>query len=332
MSANTLSWQQPGWLEQAQSWICAELQREQIQVLGEIEQPHIRPWSTVLRIATSDGLFFFKATAAYFGHETALTVFLADQHSQLSPQVFASDLERHWLLMRDSGTALRTSIRAARSIEPWRGVLPLYVNLQKSLSNQQPELLAMGVPDRRLERLPALFHELLQDEPAMLLDQPESLTRAEFERLQAFGPRFERMCARLAGFGIPASLHHDDFHDGNIFIQDGRVIFTDWGESAVTHPFFTLVVMLRSVENSLDVWPDAPEVQSLRDWYLELWSDYAPIGELRPVVALAERIGCVNRALTWQMVISQLPEELKPEYASAVPAYLREFINSLEPE
>jgi hypothetical protein len=332
MSANTLAWQQPGWLEQAQHWIRAELQREQIQILGEIEQPHIRPWSTVLRVATNDGLFFFKATAAYFGHETALTAFLARHYPQLSPQVFASDLERHWLLMRDSGTALRTSIRASRMIAPWRGVLPLYVELQKNLSARRPELLAMGVPDRRLERMPALFHELLQDESAMLLDQPESLTRAEFERLRAFGPRFEQMCAHLAGSGIPESLHHDDFHDGNIFLQDGRIVFTDWGESAVTHPFFTLVVMLRSVENSLDVQPDAPEVQSLREWYLALWSDYASVSQLRPVVALAERIGYVNRALTWQKLISQLPEDLKPEYASGVPAYLKEFINSVGPE
>jgi len=332
MSTTTLPWQQPGWLEQAHDWIRAELKRGQVQILGEIEQPHIRPWSTVLRITADEGLFFFKATAPYFGHETALTAFLARQYPHLSPQVLAVNLDRHWLLMRDSGTPLRAPIRAGQTIEPWRDVLPLYVILQKDLSTRQPELLGMGVPDRRLERLPALFSELLTDEAAMLLDQPESLTTAEFERLKAFGPRFEQMCARLASSGIPESLHHDDFHDGNIFLQDGRIIFTDWGESAVTHPFFTLVVMLRSVENSLNVEPEAPQVQTLRDWYLALWGDYAPISQLRPVVALAERIGYVNRALTWHMLISQLPEELKPEYASAVPSYLKEFINSVEPE
>ena len=58
------------------------------------------------------------------------------------------------------------------------------------------------------------------------------------------------------------------------------------------------------------------------------WTDYAPLAELQSVVELAQRIGYVNRALTWHMVISNLPEVLKPEYAVAVPSYLQEFINS----
>ncbi len=332
MSENALPWQQPGWLQLAQAWIRAELARGRIEVLGEIEQPHIRPWSTVLRISTSDGIFFFKATASYFGHETELTVYLARLYPQLTPQVFAFDLNRHWLLMRDSGIPLRTFIKVDKSIARWREVLPLYVGLQKSLIHYQHDMIELGVLDRRLCCLPGLFIELLKDEAAMLLDQPEGLSRDEYRRLKVFGPEFEQMCARLAAFGIPESLHHDDFHDGNIFLQDGRIIFTDWGESAFTHPFFTLVVLLRSVENSLDLQPDAAEVQALRDWYLDLWSDFAPVRELRPFVALAERIGYVNRALTWHMVISQLPEVLKAEYASAVPAYLKEFLNSEEAE
>ena len=120
----------------------------------------------------------------------------------------------------------------------------------------------------------------------------------------------------------------DDFHDGNVFIQNGRVLFTDWGESAVTHPFFTLVVLLRGASNSLDLEPDAPELAQVRDWYLSQWTNYAPLAELQPVVHLAQRIGLVNRALTWHRVISYLPESLKSEYAMAVPAYLQEFINT----
>ncbi len=195
---------------------------------------------------------------------------------------------------------------------------------------RQEALLTLGVLDRRLERLPALFEQLVADESAMLLDQPDGLSADEYQRLKAFGPQFRQLCARLASFGIPETLHHDDFHDGNIFVQDQRIIFTDWGESALTHPFFTLVVMLRGLENTLDLQPEAPEVLQLRDWYLSSWTDYAPLAELQAIVGLAQRIGYLNRALTWRMVISNLPESLKPEYANAVPAYLQEFINTEE--
>jgi hypothetical protein len=330
MSENDLPWEKPDWLDQAKTWIHAELERSNIKVLGEIEQTHIRLWSTIMRVVTSDDLFYFKASAPCFGHETGLTDFLASLYPERMPQLFGVDLSRHWLLMRDSGVPLRTYIKAEKSIERWRQVLPLYVDMQKGLIPYKTELLNLKVMDRRLKILPQLFLDLLTDEAGMMIDEPESLTLDEYKRLKAFGLQFENMCARLAEFGIPETLHHDDFHDGNIFLQDGRIIFTDWGESAVAHPFFTLVVMLRSIENSLDLLPDAIEMEILREWYLVLWSDYAPVSELKPVVRIAEHIGLINRALTWHMVISQLPEVLKPEYAIAVPSYLKEFINTVD--
>jgi len=299
--------------------------------MGEIEQPHFRPWSTVLTVKTAEGLVFFKATAPCFGHETALTAFLSGFAPQNIPQLLAVDLDRRWMLMRDSGTPLRKFIRRTRSVQRWQKVLPIFAGLQKGMASHQAELLGMGVFDRRLAVLPGLFARLISDESAMQLDQEDSLTTAEYQRLGAFIPGFTSMCARLAVSGVPETLHHDDFHDGNIFIQDESIIFTDWGESAVSHPFFTLVVMLRGLENSLDLQPDAAELDTLRDWYLSQWSEYGTVTGLRPVARLAEQVGLVNRALTWHNLISQLPESLRNEYAIAVPSYLKDFINSIEP-
>ena len=62
--------------------------------------------------------------------------------------------------------------------------------------------------------------------------------------------------------------------------------------------------------------------------YLQYWTSYASIDELRSIVKLAQRIGYVNRALTWKMSLDDMPEELKSEYSIAVPAYLKDFINS----
>jgi hypothetical protein len=275
MNQNPLPWQLPEWLETAHDWMRTELARQNLSILGEIEQTHIRPWSTVLRVVTNQGIVYFKASAPIFGHETALTGYLASFAPECAPELLALDLRRQWLLMRDAGTALRAHIKQTRSIERWREVLPHFAGLQKGLTAHQGELLALGVFDRRLVRLPALFEGLLLDETAMLLEQPEGLTAVEYQRLCDFTPQFERLCARLASYGIPESLHHDDLHDGNVFVRDGRVTLTDWGESAVAHPFFSLVVMLRGLENTLELAPDAPELKTLRDWYLAHWTEYA---------------------------------------------------------
>jgi hypothetical protein len=118
------------------------------------------------------------------------------------PDLLAVDLQRGWMLMRDSGTPLRVFIKAEKSLVRWRGILPLYVELQKELMPRIGQILALGVLDRRLETLPIQFERLVADESSMLVDQPESLTSDEYQRLKASGRAFERMCPELASLGI----------------------------------------------------------------------------------------------------------------------------------
>ena len=324
---DTFLWQQPDWQAEAKAWIQSALDRNNLQLTGEIQQPHVRPWSTVMTLPTNAGTLYFKASASLFAHETALTDYLARFRPEIFPELLAVDTKRHWMLMQDAGTPLRQFIRTEKSIARWKDVLPLYVELQKTMAERNTHLLALGVMDRRLVKLPEMFENLITDESAMLLDQEESLTSEEYARLKNYGPEFARMCEKLASFGIPETIHHDDFHDGNIFVQsDGRIILTDWGESAVTHPFFTLVVIMRSVDNSMGM-DFSPESEEVRDMYLQYWTSYASIDELRSIVKLAQRIGYVNRALTWKMSLNDMPKELKSEYAIAVPSYLKDFIN-----
>ena len=54
-----LRWQRPEWLAEATEWI-----HERVEVTGEIEQPHVRWWSTVMRVPTRDGDLWFKANAS----------------------------------------------------------------------------------------------------------------------------------------------------------------------------------------------------------------------------------------------------------------------------
>ncbi len=215
-----------------------------------------------MTVPTNDGILYFKASASIFAQETALTDYLARFQPEIFPRLLAVELKRHWMLMQDAGTPLRQFVRAEKSIARWKDVLPLYVDLQKAMAERTTHLLALGVMDRRLAKLPELFEKLITDEFAMLLDQEESLTSEEYARLKDYGSEFARMCEKLTSFGIPESIHHDDFHDGNIFVQDdGKIILTDWGESAVTHPFFTLVVIMRSVDNSLGM-DFSPEIRT----------------------------------------------------------------------
>jgi hypothetical protein len=162
-----------------------------------------------------------------------------------------------------------------------------------------------------------------------MIDRPDGLTGEQYARLQAFAPQFAEMCAQLAAYGIPETLHHDDFHDGNIFLGASGFRFFDWGESCAAQPFYTLVVGLRGIAYRFGLAEDAPELRRLRDIYLEPWTSYASRTILLDACALAKQIGSFCRALTWHQAVSQLESPLREEQQDAVPGWLQIFLESV---
>ncbi|HSG43132.1 MAG TPA: hypothetical protein VLA72_08245, partial [Anaerolineales bacterium] len=121
-----LLWQDPEWQKDAHAWIRAETARQSIHITGEIEQPHMYPWSTVMRVETDHGTIFFKATAAETVYESALTQLLADLYPDIMPELLAVDTVCGWMLMSDGGEELRASIRPTQDVTPWEPVITRY--------------------------------------------------------------------------------------------------------------------------------------------------------------------------------------------------------------
>ena len=325
----TIPWSRPGWLDEASQWINTELARQNQSIVGPIEQPHVRPWSTILRASTEQGTVYFKAVGADAAHEVPLTLALAQWRPDCMLPVLAADVQRRWLLFPDGGPTLRSLIRADKDASRWQAVLPVYADAQQALADRGPELLALGVPDRRLAQLPALYERLLTDTDMLRVDQPNGLTSDEYGRLQALTPRFAELCAELAAFGLPETLHHGDFHDANVF-WPGRPVFFDWGDSVVSHPFFSLRTVLVSLEMSLGEEEAAGVFGKLLPSYLEPWMRYSPLAQLQAARRLAYLVGVVNGALTWHRQVAPLDAAGREEYGGPVPALLQEFLGEVE--
>ena len=85
--------------------------------------------------------------------------------------------------------------------------------------------------------------------------------------------RVEEMCDELAGYGLPETIQHDDFHDGQVFVRDGRYLLLDWGDACVSHPFFTLSVTLEGqLAWGLDDVHGSVDVRPFRDAYLRAFA------------------------------------------------------------
>lgn len=326
---STLIWHDPEWDKQAHAWIRSEAARNQIQLVGEIEQPHAQAWSTVMRVPTNEGTIFFKATASETIYEIALTRLMADIHPDILPELIAVDTTRGWMLMRDGGEQLRASTRPTQDVRAWEPVIIEYAKLQMGLAEHADAILALGVPDHRLAALPALYSQLLADTPSLMLDQEKGLTSAEFEQLQNMKPRFEQICVDLAAYGIPESINHGDFHDGNVLLKNGRITFFDWGDADVTHPFVSLRTWFVSMEITLnlDDWaPPTAEMSRLLEKYLEAWQAYGEKEALMSAYRLSRPVASIVKTLAWHQGISRMDDSLRGEYAWIVPNLLQEFM------
>lgn len=323
-----LIWKDPDWQQQVHDWIRSQATYNSIQLMGEIEQPHIYHWSTVMRVSSNEGTLYFKATAPETIQEIALTQKLVEWYPEDMPELIANDTTRGWMLMRDGGEQLRASIRPVKDIEPWKPVIRRYAELQKGLAEHVNEMLALGIPDHRLATLPPLYSQLLAKGESLMINQEKGLTTDEFHQLQNLKSRFEGICAELADFGIPESINHGDFHDGNILIKDGRITFFDWGDADVTHPFVSLRTLFVSIEIALELddYTFTPEMDALLDLYLEPFQKNASKDDLRKAYALSKPVASMVKTLVWQQSITRMDKSLRKEYAWIVPELLKEFL------
>ena len=72
-------WTDPEWLAGAHAWVDQKTDALGLERTGDAEQPHVRVWSTVLKVPTTAGPVWFKANHGPLQHEAALVTLLAER-------------------------------------------------------------------------------------------------------------------------------------------------------------------------------------------------------------------------------------------------------------
>ena len=62
----------PAWLREVRDWLDGELDRLGVVVAGEVEQSHMAPWATAMRVPVDDGDLWFKANMPALACEAAV--------------------------------------------------------------------------------------------------------------------------------------------------------------------------------------------------------------------------------------------------------------------
>ncbi|MEO8462032.1 MAG: phosphotransferase [Chloroflexota bacterium] len=319
-------WRDSEWRAVAHAWIEDEVAALGLEIDGEITQPHVQWWSTVLRVPTAAGALWFKASQPSGAFEAPLTMLLAEIWPDETARIIAADTSRGWTLTRDSGVRLRDIEGGPPPVERWAELLPRYAELQLELADRRDQLLDLGVPNLGLAVLPAELETLVDEPDLLMLGETDGLSMAELDLVRAGLDEFAARCRRLSDFGIPESLQHDDLHDGNVFVRNGRYVISDWGDACISHPFHSLVVTLRALAYFKGWGAGGPEVTRLRDAYLEPWHRFGSAADLVAAAELARQTGTIQRSLAWRRAVSMmLPAEFA-EHADSIAYGLRLYL------
>lgn len=317
----------------ARGWLRKALADCGLDPSGAVERVHVTAWSTVSRVPTRQGTVWFKENGPGSAYEAGLVRALADWVPGHVVGPLAVDAERGWSLLPDGGATLRSvhteAVRTAAGertgpdrMRQWEEMLGRYAELQRTLADRVPDVLALGVPDMRPELMP--------DRLAVLLDDPvvwAGLAPDRYEAVRRMEPEYARWCAELAaGDGVPLSLQHDDLHDANVFVSEGGYRFFDWGDASVAHPFGSLLIALRAAARRFDLKPADGALVRLRDAYLEPWGAALDRVDLVRTADTAVRVAKVGRALAWQRALLGAGPAGREQHGEAVPRWVEQLI------
>jgi Ser/Thr protein kinase RdoA (MazF antagonist) len=299
MQPRRAPWAEVGGAAADLAWAEASLAADGLRRDGPARQ--VRSWnlSSIWELPLAGGdRAWLKAVPPFFAHEGAMLRALAGGPV---PRLLAADGNRVLLADipgRDRYTATLAELEA---------MVSLLVGLQVAWAGRVGELLAIGVPDWRGPALEAAIREVVErNDDAMSVDDRRRLGRL----LDALPDRFEA----LAACGLPDTLVHGDFHQGNTRGVPDRpetLVLLDWGDSGVGQPLLDQPAFL-------DMAPDE-FADPLRAHWARAWTAAVPGSDPETAARLIAPLAAARQAVIYQRFLDGIePVERRHHEADLV--------------
>ncbi len=325
-------WERLGWFETATQWIDKRLDE-----IGEPKHRQIEQWkaawpaSCVLRIKTPLRKLFFKAYYQKSAPESTVISMLSQNWPKHLPQVVSSDTTKRWLLMEDFGNK---SLESA-SIKKRGKALGLFAEIQRYFLQKVDLLIGMGCADMRSEVLFDRFEQLLNDDSALRPGVRGELNTSQIAELRAALPLIRAKFEQLENSEISKTLVHSDFRGGNIALNDLDIVFFDWSDAVIAHPFYSVNRYFDFIPppkgTSKLLWrfdPSDHRRNQLLDAYLDKWTKFGSKEQVTKAFSISRQLNPVFLSVRW---CNELPyHELdSPRGQLRVRSILRQLKNLL---
>ena len=282
------------------------------------------PWSNVIRSSTSTGSVYLKQPAPSIAQEANIMQLLAEQFHASVPMVIASNDELHCFLMSDAGQSLREYLKTAWQPDLLCQAIRQFTAMQRSVESDIESLLALGVLDWRLDKLPQLYEQMISQGEFL---KTEGITNKELQTLRDLSPQIAEEIESLSQYQLPETIVQSDFHTNNILIQSHtqKLTFIDLGEVVITHPFFSLHTFLRQAIIHHGVKEGDQTYHQLQDTCLEHWLDLTANKSLLEGFMLAKKLWPIYSALVYYRIIHCVDQQFFKSFYANRPNRLAGF-------
>ncbi len=303
------------------NWSTETLNRLGFEIQGAALSIKSVPWSSVYVFQTQQGKIYLKQTRTPFHLES----FIIHQLHQLKchhiPTLIFINEDYHAFLMHDDGFPLRAQLK--KSYHPQYAIeaLTTYQCIQANSAAHTEKFLKLGMPDLRIPRIPLLFQTLLENKDLLIAD---GLTLDEIDSLTHLLGYIEEICLQIHQFPIPSTLEHGDFHDNNILIKDRKLTIIDWGDSIISHPFFSLSSFIWSAKRHHSLPGDIRRF--IENDYLKLWYKDLHQSEVKKIYDLIKIINPIKFSLGFSRISNCFEHQGMRDYKGHIASALRYFL------
>jgi hypothetical protein len=239
-------------------------------ILGEdiihIKDKNVTRYSYVITLKTAQNIYYLKHTPKAFCGEALLLSFIKNKIPHASiPQVIAQNETLDCYITLHCGDAhIRDYLCSASAPANILGqALSRYQQIQNDLSAHLEELFAFNIPDWRLNKLPTIYENFLQDKALL------NTWELDVQQLISLKPRISKLCQKLNDYNIKDSINHADLNGNNVLIdsESGALSIIDWSEVHIGCPLLSQNCFLGILCNRADNALTAQDYTDLQNQY-----------------------------------------------------------------
>lgn len=316
--------------EQAIQWALQYLASYKKSSISNYKKVVHTSYSVVYKIKTAKEVFYLKQTPEALFSEPKVLDFLNKQGCKNIPNVLAENTALCCFLMTSCGDAsLRYLFKGKIDLTQLNRGISCYTKIQRLVENKIHQLLLLDIPDWRLEKFASLYYQLIQQDELLLDD---GLTGKEIDRLNQLYPTCITLCEDLSKYMMPETIGHCDLHENNMLLdrKTGAINIIDWGETVITHPFFSLDGCLWNIAHFNGLEQTDLVYRKLQTQCVTPWLDLYDEEKLLKALTITDQLNGVYAALGYNRMYIATEDRLKTvrqEHRGAIAGCLRSFLN-----